>query len=269
MKKTEKLRRRCFSLLFAVLLGISLALTGHVPEAEAAGAVKEMANLVILVKMQGEQGTTLADQWKEIKDMYSGRKSWTDPNKENSFSDYISVITCGKVKVTNIFPQIDNRTDESQPVQVLELSQNQYTSPDAIIKEVITGLQNAQPGDPLYVGDRSLDLDGDHLLDNLTIIVEGRVIVNGQESSFKANYGDSTSPGDQVNNLSVSCYNALTSDMLYGKSVNIHEFLHTLGLPDLYRINTSSGTEGTTVTAGPVGIWDIMASAGVQAPQPW
>lgn len=172
-------------MLLALLLVIGLAITGDAP-AEAAGTVKEMANLVILVKMRGETGNTLAVKWETIKNMYSGRKSWTDSNKENSFSDYISVITCGKVKVTNLFPQIDNRMDESQSVQVFELSRTGYDTGDAIVEEVIRGIQKAQPGDPLYVGKQSLDLDRDNVIDNLTIIVEGNVVVNNTESSFKA-----------------------------------------------------------------------------------
>ncbi|MCR2050987.1 hypothetical protein NSB25_27585 [Acetatifactor muris] len=263
MKKRGQLYRRCCSMLLALLLVIGLAITGDAP-AEAAGTVKEMANLVILVKMRGETGNTLAVKWETIKNMYSGRKSWTDSNKENSFSDYISVITCGKVKVTNLFPQIDNRMDESQSVQVFELSRTGYDTGDAIVEEVIRGIQKAQPGDPLYVGKQSLDLDRDNVIDNLTIIVEGNVVVNNTESSFKANYGNSSSGSDKINGLSVSNYNALTSSMLFDKSVNIHEFLHSLGLPDLYRLNVSSGTE---VATGPVGIWDIMASAGGQTPQ--
>ncbi len=264
MEKRKRLRRKCMSILLAVLLGLGLAFAGYAPEAEAAGNTTEMANLIILVKMQGSTGNTLADQWNKIKEMYDGRKAWTGSGKENSFSDYISTITCGKVRVTNILPQIENRTDDSQAVQVLELSQASYDSRDAIIQEVIKGIQNARPGDPLYVGDRSLSLDGDNVVDNLTVIVEGNVVVNNSESSFKANYGGSSSETDKINGLFVSCYNALTSSMLFDKSVNIHEFLHTLGLPDLYRLNVSSGTE---VASGPVGMWDIMASAGGPAPQ--
>lgn len=251
-------------MLLAIVLGVSLALTGYVPAAEAAGNGKEMANLVIFVKMRGDSGNTLSEKWEDIKSMYSGRKAWNGSGRENSFSDYISVITCGKVKVTNIFPQIDNRTDESRPVQVLELSRAKYETGDAIVEEVIRGIQKAGPGDPLYVGKQSLDLDGDNVIDNLTIIVEGNVVVNNTESSFKANYGNSSSGSDKIDGLSVSCYNALTSSMLFYKSVNIHEFLHSLGLPDLYRLNVSSGTEAAT---GPVGMWDIMASAGGQSPQ--
>lgn len=260
MKKKGQLRKRLLCALLAAVLGVGLALTGYVPVAEAAGNTTEMANLVILVRMQGNGETTLADRWSEIKSMYSGRLSWNGSGKENSFSDYIATITCGKIHVTNHFPQIENRAGDSDPVQVLELSQAQYNTGDAIINEVITGIQNAAPGSPLYVGDRALDLNGDGVVDNLTIIVQGNVVVNNMESSFKADYGSD----ERINGLLVRSYNALTSSMLFDRSVNIHEFLHTLGLPDLYRLNTGSDS---VATSGPVGMWDIMASAGYSAPQ--
>lgn len=251
-------------MLLAVLLGIGLAFTGYAPEVEAAGAATEMANLVILVKMQGDTNNSLADNWQTIRSMYDGRKAWNDSSKENSFTDYIATITCGKVRVTNIFPQIDNRSNDSDPVTVFELQNTQYIDSNDIVREVITGIANANPGDPLYVGDRSLNLDGESSdqssVDNLTIIVQGDRIVQDWESSFKANYyGD-----ERINGLLVSCYNAVTSDMLIDRSVNVHEFLHTLGLPDLY---TMGGNSAAVPSSGPVGMWDIMASAGMPAPQ--
>lgn len=264
MKRTGQMGKGIISVLLAVLLGIGLAFTGYVPEVEAAGAATEMANLVIFVKMQGDTNNTLAEKWQEIRSMYDGRKSWTDSSKENSFTDYIATITCGKVRVTNIFPQIDNRGNDSDPVTVFELQGAQYIDSSDIVREVITGIANANPGDPLYVGDRSLNLDGEtsgqSSVDNLTIIVQGDRIVQDSDSSFKANYyGD-----ERINGLLVSCYNAITSDMLIGKSVNVHEFLHTLGLPDLY---TLGGNSAAVPSSGPVGMWDIMASAGGSAPQ--
>ena len=101
MKRSGQMGKRIISVLLAVLLGIGLAFTGYAPEAEAAGAATEMANLVILVKMQGDTNNSLADNWQKIRSMYDGRKAWTDSSKENSFTDYIATITCGKVRVTD------------------------------------------------------------------------------------------------------------------------------------------------------------------------
>ncbi|MCM1065206.1 MAG: hypothetical protein NC420_12230 [Eubacterium sp.] len=260
MKKMRQTGKRIRNILLAVLLGFGLAFTGYAPEASAAGAVTELANLVVFVKMHGAEGnvfdeitshgTYVTDNWKVIRDMYDG---------ENSLSDYVSVITCGKVSVTNIFPQEYMRSGESRGIGILELSQERYDTDDAMVQEVIREIGNAQPGDPLYVGDQFLDRNGDGCVDNLTVIVQGDDI-NGEYHSFKADYGGNES----INGLYVRCYNALPSKMLFYKSVHLHEFLHTLGLPDLYSLN---GSSDAAVTSGPVGIWDVMASAGGPSPQ--
>lgn len=267
MKKAGLLYKRVLSVLLALILGLCLALTGYVPEVKAAEGTTEMANLIIFVKMHGvagnvfdnvtDYGTYTEDNWKVIREMYDTR---TTPKGNNtSFSNYISTITCGKVKVINIFPQTYTRADGSEGIQVLELSQAIYDTSDAMIRELIGIMQNAKPGDPLYVGDKTLDRNGDGCIDNLTVLVQGDDI-NGENHSFKADY----SGNEIVNGLYVRSYNALPSKMLFYKSVNIHEFLHTLGLPDLYSLGGSSGAE---IGSGPVGLWDVMASAASPAPR--
>lgn len=255
-------------MLSAVLLSLGLAFVCVVPTVKAAGTT-EMANLVIFVKMEGAEGnvfdevtnntTYTTDNWKTIKSMYDGG---TIPNVNNSFSNYISTVTCGKVAVKNIFPQVYTRADNSEGIHVLELSQSQYGTDDAMVAEVIQKMQTATSDnnpDFLYVAD-NLDLNRDGCIDNLTIIVQGDTI-NGEDHSFKTDYGGS----DTINGLLVRCYNAMPSKMLFNGQMRLisHEFLHTLGLPDLYR---ESG-DGDTPGAGPVGIWDVMAAASSLAPQ--
>lgn len=253
MKKTGQLRKRLLCMLLAVLLGTGLAFTGYAPAAEAAGETRQMANLVIFVKMKGDTANTLDDNWSKIKSMYDGG---TVPGVDNSFSNYISTVTCGKVTVTNIFPQ-QYADGSGERIQVLELSKERYDTSDEMVTEVIDTI--AGGGVSLDSG-RSLDLDGDGCVDNLTIIVQGDNI-NGIEHSFKTDYG-----GDKrINGSLVRCYNAMPYKMLeqgYMRLIS-HEFLHTLGLPDLYR---ASG-DGADPGAGPVGIWDVMASATSTAPQ--
>lgn len=260
MRRMRQLCKRVFSVLLALLIGVCLAFTGYVPEVRAVGAATEMANLVVFVKMHGadgnvfdevtDYGTYIEDKWDVIRKMYSGGKS---------LSDYVSTITCGQVSVSSVFLQEYTRGDGSSGIDVLELSQESYSTDDAMVQEVIQRIQNAKPGTPLYAGGQSLDRNGDGCVDNLTIIVQGDNI-NGQDHSFKADYG-----GDErINGLCVRSYNALSSKMLFYKSVYIHEFLHTLGLPDLYSLNGSSDTE---IASGPVGMWDVMAAAGSPTPQ--
>ncbi|MDE6672810.1 MAG: immune inhibitor A [Ruminococcus sp.] len=65
-----------------------------------------------------------------------------------------------------------------------------------------------------------------------------------------------TMNGIKINGLSVNRVNIQNSTQLFenqitgAEGVLCHEFLHSLGYPDLYR-NNRTGT--------PVGLWDIMA----------
>lgn len=256
-------------MLLAVMLGVGLAFTGYVPMAEAAEPYR-MANLVIFVKMRGAEGNVFdevvdytsyqRDNWKWIKGIYQGG---TDPGIDNSFANYIKTITCDKVTVENIFPQIYTRDDGTEGIKVLELSQSIYDTDDAMVREVIGKIQSSGPNnnpDYLDVSGRNLDLNGDGCVDNLTIIVQGDNI-NGKDHSFKTDYGGD----DRINGLYIRCYNAMPSEGVIergGARLVSHEFLHTLGLPDLYRDDSATGPG-----AGPVGIWDVMASGTSLSPQ--
>lgn len=270
MRRKGRLRKKWLCMLLALLLGTGLAFTGYVPEVKAAGSVTEMANLVVFVKMQGDGGNVFdeivdnisykTDNWKQIKGMFQGG---TDPQINNSFANYIQLVTCNKVTVRNIFPQIYMRDDGTEGIHVLEMSLTQYDTPDAMAREVIEKIQESSSGNNLHYLDVSgfdLDLNRDGCVDNLTIIVQGNNI-NGEDHSFKTDYGGS----EKINNLDVRCYNAMPSSGvlgLGGARLISHEFLHTLGLPDLYRQDVVPGQEG-----GPVGIWDVMAGSTSTTPQ--
>ncbi len=270
MKRTGQMGKGIISVLLAVLLGIGLAFTGYVPEVEAAGAATEMANLVIFVKMQGAAGNEFdtivdnisyqTDNWARIKGMFQGG---TDPQIDNSFANYIRLVTNNKVTIQNIFPQIYTRDDGTEGIHVLELSLARYDTPDAMAYEVIERIRTSSPGnnpDCLDVSGYNLDLNGDGCVDNLTILVQGDNI-NGEDHSFKTDYGGA----ETINGLYVRCYNAMpSSGVLGGGGARLisHEFLHTLGLPDLYRKDIVPGQEG-----GPVGIWDVMAGSASTVPQ--
>ena len=89
-------------------------------------------------------------------------------------------------------------------------------------------------------------------IDNLTIIVQGSPDDSNAIASHKAEYSGT----ETINGLRVSNYNIIpssyvvTDDATMGarqaQSIIAHEFLHVLGLPDLYR-KTDSGE--------PVGMW--------------
>lgn len=243
--------------LLAAVLALILAMAFPLPEmtsagkVQAAGSTAEIANVVVFVKFQddtkdifnatnNENSSSMyyRSNWQEIKKMYD-----LDPD---SFSNYISAVTEGKVHVTNYFPQ---ELSGGQRVQTLVIPRG-----GNIINEVVKALSDGRI--KINTTDK-LDNRQAGILDNLTVIIQGNTTDRG-ESAFKAMY----SGQDEVNGLLIRNYNMIPSASLLSENaaanalqqqgVIAHEFLHTLGLPDLYR-NSGAGD--------PVGIWDIMASA--------
>lgn len=128
----------------------------------------------------------------------------------------------------------------------------------AMIREIIAALADGTI--PLPAG--TLDNSAAGVLDNLTVIVPAGTQFIAHSTTYA---GGETFAAKQV-----GCYNVQLADGLVstlgstpsvslsgGQGVIIHEFLHTLGLPDLYRKDGSGA---------PVGIFSIMASA-LSAPQ--
>lgn len=267
MRRNAALRRRWICLLLAVILAIGLLPLDSAFTAFAQGIPSEMANVVVFVRLRGAMDD-FADpaNWTRIKGQFDDDKY--------SFSNYIEIISGGRLRVKNIFPQVRTNGEGKAYILSYELPQSSYDAyggglgggaDAALIDDVVKALAEAQDdaSKSLYL-DPALKLDNREpgVLDNLTIVLQGATF-NGGDHSFKGNYSGEA----QLRGLRVSCYNAMPSGNLInvtdpdggmqyagfgGQGVIAHEFLHTLGLPDLYRL----GGNGE-----PVGPWDIMSSA--------
>ena len=256
------IRKKSFQRLLSAVLAVFLTMTFPLPEIASAGRVQaagntaEIANVVVFVKFQDDtkdifNATNNYDSsslyyrsnWQEIKKMYD--------LDSDCFSNYISAVTEGKVHVTNYFPQ---ELPGGQKVQTLVIPRGGSGS-GYIIDEVVKALSDGR-----ISVDTTNKLDNKQagILDNLTVIIQGKVTDRG-EAAYKAVYAGQ---GYLNGRLLIRNYNMIPSALLVSENaaanalpqqgVISHEFLHTLGLPDLYR---DSGN------GDPVGIWDIMASA--------
>lgn len=261
-----RIRNRLLCCLLSVLLAVALTVSMPLPflphgEAQAAGTAKEITNVVIFVRHSSDArdifNATSVDStgqqwsnWKRIRKMYDEGNGAGGYN--NSFSSYIWAVTEGAVKVTNYFPQ---ERSGKNGVQTLTLSRNSYGGSD-LVEEVIDAAASGIIR--LDTSACKLDNQSSNVIDNLTIILQGDTI-GGQETAFHATYAGTKT----INGMRVFDYNIIPSGRLLPadaatghvyseQGVIAHEFLHTLGLPDLYRRNDSAGQ--------PVGIWDIMAS---------
>ena len=224
-----------------------------------AEAATQVDNLVLMVNFSDDGENTFQTNFSRYQEMYTGPAS--EPNR--SVSKYISTISDGQVTVNTYFPQVVNNV--FQPITI-QGSASAY--PDAsdgarFVQQVIAAAQNTSGlSFPLKLD----SMHGNGYIDNLTIIV----LVDGDKTSGafgsrKADWGDNQT---LLYGWHVGAYNVLPTSMLrlgttydQGYALASHEFLHTLGAPDLYRTAGEAGN--------PVGRWwDLMAGPNFTASYP-
>lgn len=224
-----------------------------------AEAAIQVDNLVLMVNFSKDGDNTFQTNFSRYQEMYTGPA--LEPNR--SVSRYISTISDGQVTVNTYFPQVVNNV--FQPITI-QGSASAY--PDAsdgaqFVQQVITAAQNT---DGLSFPPKLDSMHGDGYIDNLTIIVQvDENNTGGAFGSRKADWGDNQT---LLYGWHVGAYNVLPTSMLrlgttydQGYALASHEFLHTLGAPDLYR---TAGEDGN-----PVGHWwDLMAGANFTASYP-
>lgn len=218
------------------------------PTAAQTDGAETMANLIVFVKFPEDTTTEISDNAQKIMMYYNDTsKMYVGSSIDFSFKKYISEISRGKLNVNNIFPQLDGDT-----ITPFTLSASHDNSNDnSIIQEIIGAFNSGKIKMP---SDR-LDNKYSGVVDNLTVIIQGRC---PSGSDFMWPHKSVTDVSTKINNkYQFGNYNFIDSYSVTGtvaacQGVITHEFLHSVGLPDLYR---RSGTDGT-----PVGVWDIMAS---------
>lgn len=224
-----------------------------------AEAATQVDNLVLMVNFSDDGDNTFQTNFSRYQEMYTGPAS--EPKR--SLSQYISTISDGQVTVNTYFPQVVNNV--FLPVTI-QGSASDY--PDAsngvqFVQQVITAVQNTSG---LSFPSKLDSMRGDGYIDNLTIIVQvGGDNTGGAFGSRKADWGDNQT---LLHGWHVGAYNVLPTSMLrlgtaydQGYALASHEFLHTLGAPDLYRTAGEAGD--------PVGRWwDLMAGPNFTASYP-
>lgn len=218
------------------------------PTAAQTGGAETMANLIVFVKFPEDTTTEISDNAQKIMMYYNDTsKMYVGSSIDFSFKKYISEISRGKLNVNNIFPQLDG--DAITPFTLSASHDN--SNDNSIIQEIIGAFNSGKIKMP---SDR-LDNKYSGVVDNLTVIIQGRC---PSGSDFMWPHKSVTDVSTKINNkYQFGNYNFIDSYSVTGtvaacQGVITHEFLHSVGLPDLYR---RSGTDGT-----PVGVWDIMAS---------
>lgn len=194
--------------------------------------------------------TTEAGAIKAFDELFNGSASYPRTLKE-----YINRVTGGKIKLMNYVPQYNGTT-----IVPIKLSQNAAyyagtTNEPKLIKEIATKMDSLDK-----LNGVNLDkYNSDGVIDNLTVVVPCESgITNslyvGHMTTYQSGLnGVATIKGKTIGGYTVIPESGSFLSKSNGAGMIVHEFLHALGLPDLYRGRGESGSI-------PVGAWDIMAS---------
>lgn len=237
----------CMAIVFSCFSMLSVS-------SSAATSTQTMANVVYFVRFSDD--TT--DAFNKMDDynnftftqrviaLYNDTTA-THMGVDCSFKKYISEVSRGKLNIENVFPQY---SDSTINLFTLKKTVNDYGDDGDIISEVITAINNGSLS--FNLSGQKIDNRESDVIDNLTVILQGG---SDENSDITYPHKSVASESTTINGkYYVRNYNFLNSStVLNGQKQGVitHEFLHSVGLPDLYR-NSGEGN--------PVGYWDIMAS---------
>lgn len=200
-------------------------------------------------------------------EMFNGTDHEGNVNNKRGLVPYIYNVSYGMFSVKNIFPQYDSTTNTMVPYVLDGTAAYYKENPTTMVDELMQKLDNDIAAKNL-IGDSVLSHETSGVLDNLIIVTGcagsslddpfGGITYHLGGGSFTANTGIT---------YTVGSFNIIPESGAYlgvsGSGVIIHEFMHSIGYPDLY-----CNADTTGYRPIPVGIWDIMSSvsANVQYP---
>lgn len=191
------------------------------------------ANVVIFAHFAGDESKTDKKYFEDNRDklikIYNGSQG-------RSVTNYLKTVSYNKFHIKNIFPQ-----DDGKKINSLELPFNKEDAyKTSIDRSIIDYVLEKVPD----IKNITLDYNNDGLIDNLTIILKGGDKENqsGSGATFvnhKSHYpGDSNWSGKKIGTYNIlNTYALQEKNLANGAGVVVHEFLHSLGYPDLYRNN--------------------------------
>ena len=222
-----------------------------------ANTLKEnFSNVVLFAQFSGENQEEDKAFFKDEKNTQEIIKIYNGTHGR-SFQQYMKSISYDQFHVHNIFPQYDGTSINSYTLS-LTANQTKNKYADAlIISELLNNIPDIQ--------NQVVDYDGDGYIDNLTIILRGNPDYDEKDYPTLVSHKSDYTGNEIWSNKKVHHYNMINTCRLMEDSsaakagVVAHEFLHTLGYPDLYR---KGGGDL------PVYIWDIMAQSNMHIQYP-
>ncbi|QNM05883.1 metallopeptidase domain-containing protein [Qiania dongpingensis] len=242
-----------------LFLGIILSVLVPVESSgQKNGKDESFANVVVFVRFADSPTENFLEDKDSLTDMYGygtrterARKFFQDTTYAASLPSYLEAVSYGQFHVKSFFPQ-DNGTKIIP--YTLSKGFSEYQNNSALGEyEIIAEL--LESGTLSMDSSVNLDYNGDGCVDNLTVVMDttGRTISDRDGFAYphKANFDGSQT----LNGSYIGAYNVLNVSTAFDDAGTIcHEFLHSIGYPDLY-VGDDANTDR------PVGGWDIMASS--------
>lgn len=232
----------------AGILAIVILLNFNIFPVKAEESVRKIANLIVFVDFQDtvHENANCYTKDPQIQELFDG-----DEKNPKSLKQYIKAISYGQMEVENVIPQYNREGNQVVPVK-LSMSSSQYTDGVNGDASLIEALAQEWP-EQLQLSEGQLDYDGDGVIDNLMLVLPDEPANSNTSGRMNTYQGSASIGGKQIGNYTVIPeYDAYKSS-IKKSGVIIHEFLHTLGCPDLYW----GGATGGEV---PVGFWDMMGN---------
>lgn len=252
-------KKACCVLLTLVIVLFSIPFSTKSVNAENTG---KMANLVLFVSFSD----TDVNYWNNVNHTTGINTIGEDINciynKTSSYlaisaKDYFDIISCGKLELNNIMPQMSDEKYTIVPI-TLDMPTSNYRSANQDYSLISNTLEKLnQSTGILEKITESLDCNEDGLIDNVTFIVASDEVSG--DSTLYPHKGELGGVGS-IQGVPMNAYNVINYGRLKGGRAGVvsHELLHVLGPLDTYvNCDDSSGS----CDAAPVGCWDIMATS--------
>lgn len=237
--KIKKINGKITSLLLSISCICSAVPIESQPSSAASS--ETVHNIVLFAQFDDTEGYNFMDnRVEEIEEMCSK----TDTNR--SLSGYIETVSYGQMNVECHFPQLENGV--ITPYNFMQ-DESSYLNAELAAIEAVENIAVPE--------DTPLDGNNDGYVDNIILIVDASAENTDSlfwPCAFSLN-------GLDINGKSTGMINIHNSTSIFenyvsgGAGVLCHEFMHSIGYPDLYRQDSKTGI--------PVGQWDIMASNSV------